>query len=400
MECMVNANWIGRRIEPKLQSLLQAEKSVLLLGPRQTGKTSLLERFHFDIDIQLLLPRQRLRYEKEPDLLASEVDSYTLKHKKKPVVLIDEIQKVPSLLDVIQMLSDHKKASFWLTGSSARKLKFHAQEINLLPGRIRLFRLDPFSLLEFSKASLEELLLFGSLPGIILNSDKLDRSELLATYVETYLEEEVRKEALVRQLDQFMRFLELAAIDSGKITNYSKISQQLGVAHTTIASHYQILEDCLIVERADPITKSVTRKKLTHSPRFLFFDLGVRRFAAGEGEKLNPERMGELFEQWVGLELIRASRFRLHSKLRFWRDPDGPEVDWIFEHERKWIPFEVKWAENPNTKSAEHLEVFIHEYSSFASQGYVVCRTPRRYRLSSKVEAIPWQEIHDVLPPM
>lgn len=395
---MVKIKWVPRSIEPKLHSLIQKEKSILLLGPRQTGKTSLLERFKFDIEILLLSPRQRLRYEKEPDLLADEVEAYIQKNKKTPLILIDEIQKVPALLDVIQWLSDHKKASFWLTGSSARKLKFHAREINLLPGRIRLFRLDPLSLLELSKVSLNELLLFGSLPGVILNPDKQDRSEVLTTYVETYLEEEVRKEALVRQLDQFMRFLELAAIDSGKITNYSKISQQLGIAHTTIASHYQILEDCLIVERIDPITKSLTRKKLTHAPRFLFFDLGVRRFAAGEGEKLNPERMGELFEQWVGLELVRASRFRLHSKLRFWRDPDGPEIDWVFEHEKRWIPFEVKWVEKPTSKAIHHLEVFIHEYPSFASKGYVVCRTPRRYRLSSKIEALPWQELHDVLP--
>ncbi len=394
---MVKDLWIPRRIEPKLQPLIKTGKSVLLLGPRQTGKTSLLAQFRFDVEIELLSPRQRLRYEKEPDLLSDEVEAYIEKHKKKPVILIDEIQKVPALLDVIQLLSDKKKASFWLTGSSARKLKFHAKEINLLPGRIRLFRLDPFSLLEFSKVSIEELLLFGSLPGILLSPDKKDRSELLATYVETYLEEEVRKEALVRQLDQFMRFLELAAIDSGKITNYSKISQQLGVAHTTIASHYQILEDCLIVERVDPITKSLSRKKLTHSPRFLFFDLGVRRFAAGEGEKLHPGRMGELFEQWVGLELIRASRLRLHSKLKFWRDPDGPEVDWVFEHEKKWIPFEVKWMENPTSKSTHHLETFINEYPAFSSKGYVVCQTPRRYKLTSRIEAIPWQELHEVL---
>ena len=194
---MVNKQWISRGIEARLQALIQQEKSVLLLGPRQTGKTSLLEHFKFDIEIQLLSPRQRLRYEKDPDLLAHEVEASLQKRKKNPIVLIDEIQKVPALLDVIQYLSDHKKASFWLTGSSARKLKFHAKEVNLLPGRIRLFRLDPFSLLEFSKASLEEFLLFGSLPEIILNPDKKDRSELLATYVETYLEEEVRKEALV-----------------------------------------------------------------------------------------------------------------------------------------------------------------------------------------------------------
>lgn len=393
---MVNELWFTRSIEPKLQSLIKKNASVLLLGPRQTGKTSLLGRFSFNIEIQLLSARQRLRYEKNPDLLSDEVSAYGKKHNQNPLVLIDEIQKVPALLDIIQLLSDKKKASFWLTGSSARKLKFHAQEINLLPGRVRLLRLDPLSLQEYSTPSLEELLLYGSLPGIILTHDKNDRAELLTTYVETYLEEEVRKEALVRHLDQFMRFLELAAIDSGKISNFSKISQQLGIAHTTIASHYQILEDCLIVERIEPITTSLTRKKLTHSPRFLFFDLGVRRFAAGEGEKLNPERMGELLEQWVGLELIRASRQILNSKVRYWRDPDGPEVDWVFEHEKRWTPVEVKWTDRPSTQCIRHLEVFLKEYSSVASRGYLICRTPRRYKLSEKIDAIPWTEVHEI----
>ncbi len=384
--------WIKRDIEEKIQNSIARGHGILLLGPRQTGKTSLLERFKLDIEVQLLRSRERLRYEKDPDALVDEVDAYTRKTHRQPTVLIDEIQKVPALLDVIQFLSDKKRACFLLTGSSARKLKHHANEINLLPGRVRLFRLDPISLNEYNRVKIEELLAYGSLPAVLLTENPDEKEELLRSYVETYLEEEVRKESLVRRLDAFARFLECAAIDSGKISSLNEISKQLGVAHTTIASHYQILEDCLIVERIEPYTKSMTRKKLMKSPKFLFFDLGVRRLAAGEGTKPAPERYGELFEHWVGLELIRASRARSAAKIMYWRDPDGPEVDWIYKTDDTLTPIEVKWTDKPTPAHAKHLETFISEYPKLARRGFVVCRIPRRRTLTKNVDAIPWAE--------
>src|SRR5207302_1251081 len=113
----------------------------------------------------------------------------------------------------------------------------------------------------------------------------------------------------------------------------------------TIASYYQILVDCLVAERVDPISQSSTRKRLTKSSKYLVFDLGVRREAANEGTRLGRDRLGELFEQLVGLELVRLCRlYRAGARLRFWRDPEGPEVDWVLEHHGRYVPIEVKWT--------------------------------------------------------
>src|SRR5207249_8621651 len=137
----------------------------------------------------------------------------------------------------------------------------------------------------------------------------------------TYLEEEVRQEALVKRMAPFERFLELAALESGRIVNFSGMASDVGVSGPTIQGYYELLVDCLVAERIEPITRSVTRKKLTRSSRYLLFDLGVRRLCSGEGSRLGRERLGELFEQMDGLELIRACR--LHApgaRVRFWRD--------------------------------------------------------------------------------
>jgi uncharacterized protein len=165
------------------------------------------------------------------------------------------------------------------------------------------------------------------------------------------------------------------------------------VAHTTIADYYQILEDCLITERIDPLTRSATRKKLTRSPKILFFDLGVRRLAANEGRRPTRERMGEWFEQWVGLELVRMTRnLTARSPVRFWRDPDGPEVDWVLDLNDRLTPIECKWTEAPTAEHARHLTTFLAEHPS-ARHAYLVCRTPRRYLVAPRVEALPWQEL-------
>ena len=207
------------------------------------------------------------------------------------------------------------------------------------------------------------------------------------------LEEEVRAEALVRNLGMFSRFLQLAALEAGNISHFRGLAQELGVPHTTVAGYYEILEDCLIAERVEPLSESRTRKKLTKSPRYLFFDLGVRRAAAEESAHLPTRVMGALFEQFVGLELLRAARQAgapLH--LRFWRDPDGPEADWVLVSESRWLPVEVKWSDAPAAREARHLETFLSEYPK-AKEAVVVCRTPKPFKLGAKVTAVPWQEI-------
>lgn len=389
--------YIPRILEGRIRHTIERNKSVLLLGARQTGKTTLIQQFLFDLLISFVQPDVRQRYEKLPHLLKEEVEALTPKTgKKRPLVVLDEVQKVPLILDVVQDLIDRGIANFILTGSSARKLRRGAH-INLLPGRVVAFHLDPFSLQEFPSTNLNERLLYGSLPGILAVQSMSDRETDLESYVTTYLEEEVRAEAVVRNLGDFARFLELAASESGGIINLRKLSQEIGVSHTTIGAYYQILEDCLIAERIEPLTRSKTRKKLTKSEKYLFFDLGVRRLAAREGTRLSRDSMGQIFEQFIGLELLRNAHIKGHGiKVRFWRDPDGPEVDWIIDKEDIYIPIEVKWTEYPQKSDIRHLEVFLSEYNS-AKTGYLVCQVPRKAKLSDNIFVLPWQSIDEIV---
>jgi predicted AAA+ superfamily ATPase len=388
---------IPRIIESRLRRALERQKSVLLLGPRQTGKTTLVEALKPDLLLNFLRPEVRQRYERTPQQLGTEVEALAERARsRKPLVVLDEVQRVPELVNAVQDLVDRKLARFVLTGSSARKLR-RGPSVNLLPGRLLPLRLDPLSLAERIPPTLSEALLYGSLPGIALAADDAAREEDLRAYTTLYLEEEVRAEALVRNLGKFSRFLQLAALEAGNISHFRGIAQELGVAHTTVAGYYEILEDCLIAERIEALSESRTRKKLTKAPSYLFFDLGVRRAAADEGRRLPPRVLGALFEQFVGLELLRATREVSASlKLRFWRDPDGPEVDWIVMGEDRWVPVEVKWSDAPGERDTRHLQTFLAEYPK-AHEGFVVCRTPRRFKLAPRITAVPWQEIHGLV---
>jgi predicted AAA+ superfamily ATPase len=388
---------IPRIVEPRLRQALARQKSVLLLGPRQTGKTTLVEALQPDLLLNFLRPEVRQRYERTPQLLGAELESLAERVRgRRPLVVLDEVQRVPELVNVVQDLIDRRLARFVLTGSSARKLR-RGPEVNLLPGRLLPLHLDPLSLAERIPPTLEEALLYGSLPGITRAAGDAARDEDLRAYTTLYLEEEVRAEALVRNLGRFSRFLQLAALEAGNISHFRGIAQELGVTHSTVAGYYEILEDCLIAERIEALSASRTRKKLTKSPRYLFFDLGVRRAAADEGRRLPPRVLGALFEQFVGLELLRATReASAQLKLRFWRDPDGPEVDWVVVGDEHWVPVEVKWSATPAERDARHLQTFLREYPK-AHEGFVVCRTPRRFRIAPKITAVPWQEIHSLV---
>ena len=383
---------LPRIVARRLHDVIRRQRSALLLGPRQTGKTTLVESLEPDLLLNLLRPDVRQRYERNPALLGAEVDGLRARSRGRPLVVLDEVQRIQELMNVVQDSIDRRVARFILTGSSARKLR-RGGDVNLLPGRLVPLRLDPLSLAERVPSSLEEALLEGSLPGIVLAGDTRTREEDLRAYTTLYLEEEVRAEALVRKLGTFARFLQLAAMEAGAISHFRGIAQELGVPHTTVAGYYEILEDCLIAERIEPLTESRTRKKLTKSPRYLFFDLGVRRAAAEEGRRLPVRVLGSLFEHYVGLELLRAARQQgPHLRLRFWRDADGPEVDWVVIGDDRWLPVEVKWSEVPGERDARHLKTFLSEYPK-ARSAAVVCRTPRRFTLSPRISAVPWQDI-------
>lgn len=389
---------LRRSLKSKLDRVIKRGKSVLLLGPRQTGKTTLIREYAADLEITLLFSKTRRQYEMDPDQLIREVQALNHENRKPPLIVIDEVQKVPALLDGVQYLVDKNLGQFILTGSSARKLK-HGPHINLLPGRLIQMRLDPLTLHELPPPlpSVDDFLLYGSLPAIRLEEDLRIREEELDSYVDLYLEDEVRSEALVRDIGAFENFLRFAAVESGNLVNFEKMSQDIGVARTTISSYYQILEDCLIAERIEPLTKSQTRKTLIKSPKYLFFDLGLRRLAAEEQPTLPQHYLGSLFEQFIGLELIRWSRLQEEKiSLLFWKDRQGPEVDWLLKWNDQLLPIEVKWTETPSIKDARHLSLFLRDYPE-AKKAFVVCRVAKPQMLGEGIEAISWRDLYERL---
>ncbi len=390
--------YVHRQLEAEITKHLAKDKSILLLGSRQTGKTTMMAQLPVSLSISFARPEKRLAYEQRLDLLATQVEALQTTDRKKPLVIIDEVQKIPFIMDAVQDLIDRNIAQFILSGSSARKLK-RGKTINLLPGRVIPLHCDPLMLSECSALpnTIEDLLFHGSLPAVYLETDHAYKNRLLEAYVGIYLEEEIKAEALVRELGTFNRFLMLAAIESGHILNISKVSQDIGVTRKTVQNYYEILEDCLIAHRIEPLSKSLSRKRLTKSPKYLLFDMGVRRVAAKEPATYPEKYMGHLFEQWVGLELLHMLRFQPGpNALNFWHDHTGPEVDWVVSLAGQYIPIEVKWTPYPSLADAKHLLTFLNEYDN-STMGYIVCRAPMRAKLADNIMVIPWQELAAVV---
>lgn len=329
--------------------------------------------------------------------------------------MVDEAQNVPAIFDAVQYLydSDKERWRFVLCGSSARKLRVTGA--NLLPGRSILYRLYPLVLLErppleapprshfpfqmasgrmpedsrFPPAEITERLIFGELPGIITATTR-HRPELLRSYTLVYLEEELRRESLIKSWPAFSRFLQLAAAESGNMINYAAISREAGVSLPTIKSYYQLLEDMFLGFRVTAFTGS-PRKSLLSTERFFFFDIGVRNAAAelpleNALVRANP---GPLFEQWVGIELWKRLQY-MGGKLHYLRSKAGAEVDFVIHRGNQITPIEVKWTDHPSAYDARHLIQFLKEHRKKKAQGYLICRCSAPQKLSSNVIALPW----------
>lgn len=392
---------LKRKIEDNIQATLERGKSVLLLGARQTGKTTLVEQvIKPDISYSLAQQQTRQRFEADIVRFEKELEMKLEAHTKKcPLVFIDEVQKVPRIMDIVQVLIDGEKAQFILTGSSARKLK-HGAELNLLPGRVVLLTMPPLLTDELPNNCLQlnDRLNYGCLPEVVFTESEQDRDIDLTTYVSSYLEEEIRAEAVVRNIGSYTRFLELAAGEPGKQLNFLSLAQDIGVSDTTIASYYQILEDCLIALRVDPLITSATKRRLIKAPKYYFFDMGVRRASANEGTNISKRMQGDIFEHYIGVELIYQCKLILPmAKLRYWRDVNGPEVDFVLDYAQSYTPIEIKLTDSPKLRDARHLELFINEYES-AEHGYIICQAPEPYRLTDTVTVLPWQQLLKAIP--
>ena len=410
-----------RFLSGALSSDVSRNKVRLLFGARQTGKTELLRRIvpaETSIFYDLAASDQRRRFETDPARFGREARALPARIRN---IVVDEVQKVPALLDEVQSLFDEKKSRFqiYLTGSSARSLRRHSA--NLLPGRSHLFRLLPVcqwesegperyswsganpkadgkkiqdSLPVFPRQSLERTLLLGNLPGIRAKSGRIAAATLSA-YVENYLEEEIRRETLTRDLGAFAVFLKLAAVESGRQVNLARLSQESGVPASSLKNYYQVLEETFTGFWMRPYARP-GRKRLLSTPRFYFFDTGIRNAAAGMPPSrglLQSEGPG-LLEQWVGLELShRASYLGTGYAVSFWRTTSGAEVDFVWQSPREDVPIEVKWTARPRPADARHVETFLSEYPKQARRGLVVCRCECPEQLTDRVTAIPWDTL-------
>lgn len=343
---------------------LPPRRSALLLGPRQTGKSTFvranLPKAAWSVD--LLDHAEYLRFSKDPALFAREAEEQIRRGAK--VVFVDEVQKIPALLDEVHRLIERLGARFILTGSSARKLKRGGA--NLLAGRAESLPLHPLTRREqANQFDLDRNLLLGSLPAVVTGSDETARA-LLRTYADTYLREEIQAEGVVRNLGGFARFLDVAAAQNGELLNAAAVARDAGVASRTVQEYFQVLEDTLLGFRLESWRRSARARLVAHS-KFYLFDTGVtnalnRRLTAN----LDAQSRGRLFEQWLVLECRKLIDYaRSEARIFFWRTNHGSEVDIVVEkHGKLLAAIECKTSRKVVGADLGGLRAFAEENSA------------------------------------
>jgi predicted AAA+ superfamily ATPase len=366
-------------------------QSFFLFGARGTGKSTLLRsltQFNKCLYIDLLRPSHEEIYSLDPEALIRQTANLT----SKDWVVIDEVQKCPKLLDVVHSLIEEKKIKFALTGSSSRKLKRGGA--NLLAGRAVVFSMFPLTYFELqNKLSLTEILNWGTLPKILEFKTDLEKNRYLKSYVHTYLKEEVQVEQVVRKLEPFRLFLPIAAQMDGQILNYSKIARDVGTDHKTIANYYQILVDTNLGFFLDSYHKSI-RKVQHDTPRFYFFDTGVKRALERQiNVPLQPKTTlyGNAFEAWIINECHRYnSYYELDYTFSYLRTKDDAEIDLIIETpSKKTFLVEIKSSKKIDTSHLKHLKSFKKDFKE--AEFICACDISKKENHEG-IQILPWRE--------
>ena len=324
--------------------LVPPDRSFLLLGPRGTGKTTWLRaRLPKARWYNLLLDREQLRLMRDPHLFRQEIEALP----SGSWVVIDEIQKLPSLMNEIHdaLASAPRRWRFALTGSSARRLR--RDDVNLLAGRVVMRRMLPLTVEELRKpAPTDDLLRFGMLPMVRSAKGAAARVDLLEAYVETYLAQEIRAEALVRSLEAFARFLEIAALANAQVTNTAALSRDAAVARPTIQGYFEVLNDTLLGHWL-PAWRPRAKVKEVQHPKFYLFDPGVvRALTRRLREPLEAAERGMLLETLVFHELRAQIAYSdCGGELSYYRTPSGTEIDFIWTRAGHAVGIEVKASE-------------------------------------------------------
>ena len=375
----------------RLQKLSHTQ-NIFLFGPRGTGKSTLL-RNTFAAESSLYL-----------DLLDFELDARLTQYPGELInlidalpdhvthVVIDEIQKIPKLLDSVHKLIERKQKIFVLSGSSARKLKRGAA--NLLAGRAFVYNLYPFSFIELGdQFHLNSALQYGTLPKVCELLEAHEKQQFLMSYAHTYLREEIIAEQLIRNLDPFRRFLEVSAQSNGKIINYANIARDVGINEKTVKEYFGILEDTLIGFFLEPFSHSF-RKRLSQKPKFYYFDPGVVRSLSRMLSiplQQSTSAYGEAFEHYIILECLRlANYFKPEYRFSYLKTKDDAEIDLVVD--RPGMPhlfIEIKSSHAVDEIQLNTLKALSNDFGNCEA----VCFSQDPYaKKFSDITVYPWKE--------
>ncbi|MBN1115240.1 MAG: ATP-binding protein [Oligoflexia bacterium] len=363
-------------------------QSAFLWGARKTGKSTYLKsRFRDSLYYDLLDTDLFFRISKKPSILREEILASGEKLLKKPVI-IDEVQRIPDLLNEVQLLIENYGLQFVLCGSSARKLK--KGSANLLGGRAWRYIMHPLTFAEIPDFDILKAFNNGMLPSHYLSSNY---KKSLKAYVLDYLNEEIRAEGLTRNLPAFARFVDAAAFTNGELLVYSNVASDCGVDNKTVKEYFQILEDTNIGYLVYPFAKSKKRKDIVSAPKFYYFDTGVVNLLAGNRiEQLKGQAAGKTFEHFILMELFAFNDyFEKDFRISYWRTKTGLEVDFVIGNYDTTI--DVNISDNIKAGDLKGIKSFTEEYKT--RKNIIVCNIPQSRKISLagniSVELIPWK---------
>ncbi|NGX61081.1 MAG: hypothetical protein K940chlam9_00561 [Chlamydiae bacterium] len=330
-------------------------KSFFLFGPRGTGKTSWVKsHFKNSLYLDLLEAEVFVDLTLDPGLLEKMIPEGFCDW-----IIIDEVQKIPALLNEVHRLIESKKYRFVLTGSSTRQLR--KKGVNLLAGRALTYSMHPLTAIELgTDFDLDFAIEYGLLPSLHAEPDP---KKYLQSYVKTYLQEEVLHEGITRNLGAFSRFLASASFSQGSVLNYSEVSRDCGSDRKTTMGFFDILEDLLLAHRIPPFTKRAKRKLVSH-PKFYFFDVGVYKTLRPKGPLDSPEEIGGIALETLFFQNLLAlnAYFNGEYEIFFWRTATGLEVDFIAYGPKGIFAFEIKRGKQVRSSDLKGLKAFHEEY--------------------------------------
>jgi predicted AAA+ superfamily ATPase len=375
---------MGKNIKRILDMNLPPERSAFLWGPRKVGKTHWVSRRFADgVYIDLLKTEVFADFASRPSLLRERYADTTR------TIVIDEIQKVPMLLDEIHWLIENRGTRFILTGSSARKLR--REHSNLLGGRAWRFNMTPLCRMELDSLDIEAVMTSGLLPSHYLSPDPIQD---LRAYVADYLKEEVASEARVQNLPAFAEFMRIAATSCGSLLNYSNVAREAGVSAKVVRGYFQILEDTLLGFRVQPWSSKRSSRRMVETEKFYLFDVGLTSYLARRRPAVGTPEFGEAFEQFILMELQAYRAYRdPELDVMFWRTSSGLEVDFILGDMQAAV--EIKGKRRVHTRDLSGMRALMEH--NRVGRTVVVCLEEEPRKTSDGIEVLPWEVFIEML---